>query len=288
LHQVSNGPFALGDCCKDVAAVVTSTNNTGSPWFNGLPAVPITAPVVYVDASECPNPTTINLTGKIALIDANRCGADGSDTSYNAKVAMCQAQGAIACIVEASPSWGTPEKMGGGAIPITIPAVHVNGFNGQKDFWHTNGPLTATIGADTHLKLGEADGAKGMSHVDFGIVVPSAGLYPMHLIYAQGGGGAGLEWTTLLPAVAFDSTNRMLINDTATAGSLLAYRSVTTGPKFTTFTVSGGILSITWTSVGTLQQATSVTGPWNDVAPQPAGNSYSVAATGPSKFFRLR
>lgn len=273
---------------RDVAAVPSTPASVGGVWQGNLPTVPITAPIAYVDSSECPGPTTLNLTGKIALIDADRCGAP-DNANYNGLVAMCQARGAIAVIVEASPGWGTPEIMTGGTTPITIPALHINGFNGEKDWFHTNGPLVATIGGDTHLKLGEADFGKGMDHRDFGISVPAPGLYPLHLIYEQGGGGAGLEWTIVGPDVPFDSANRILMNDNSTVGSLLAYRAITTPPAFTSTTVANGMLTLVWFGGGVLQETSSLNPTaWTDVSPQPPGDTYMVPTSGPVKFYRLR
>jgi hypothetical protein len=275
---------------RDVAAVPsTPTSANGAIWQANMPTVPITAPIAYVDTSECPGPTTMNLAGKIALIDANRCGADGADGGYNGLVAMCQARGALAVIVQASPGWGTPEVMNGGSTPITIPALHINGFNGEKDWFHTNGPLVATIGGDTHMKLGEADFGKGMDHRDFGMMVPAAGLYPLHLIFEQGGGGAGLEWTLVGPDIPFDSGNRMLMNDNATVGSLLSYRAITTAPKFTSVTSANGTLTMTWFGGGVLEETSSLIPPvtWTPVNPQPPGDSYSVSTSEAKKFYRL-
>jgi len=274
---------------RDVAAVPSTPITAGGVWQGNLPTVPITAPIVYVDSSECPGPTTLNLTGKIALIDADRCDP-GNDGGYNAKVAMCQARGAIAVILQATPGWGTPEVMGGGTTVITIPALHINGFDGEKDWFHTNGPLVATIGGDTHLKLGEADVGKGMDHRDFGIMVPVAGLYPLHLIYEQGGGGAGIEWSIASPDIPFDSNNRILMNDSATPGSLLSYRAITTAPKFTSTKVANGNLIITWFGGGVLQQTSSLSPPisWTDVDPQPSGDTYTVSTSSGPKFYRLR
>jgi hypothetical protein len=274
---------------RDVAAVPSTPITAGGVWHGTLPTVPITAPIAYVDTSECPGSTTMNLAGKIALIDANRCGADGADGGYNNLVAMCQARGAIAVIVQASPGWGTPEVMGGGTTPITIPALHINGFNGEKDWFHTNGPLVATIGGDTHLKLGEADFGKGMDHRDFGVSVPAAGLYPLHLIYEQGGGGAGLEWTLVGPDIPFDSANRILMNDNTTPGSLLSYRAITTPPKFTSVIAANGSLTLVWFGGGVLQESSTIAPTtWTDVNPQPPGDTYLVSTAGPAKFYRLR
>jgi len=273
---------------RDVLAVPSTPISAGGPWHGTLPAVPITAPVVYIDSSQCPGPTTVNLTGKIALIDADRCGA-ADNANYNGLVAMCQARGAIAVLVEASPGWGTPEVMGGGTNIINIPALHLNGFNGEKDWFHTNGTLVATIGGDTHLKLGEADFGKGQDHRDFGFSVPAPGLYALHLIYEQGGGGAGLEWTSVGPDVPFDSNNRTLVNDSSTPGSLMSYRAITTPPVFTSVTSANGTLTMTWFGGGVLQETSSLTPPvsWTDVNPQPPGDTYAVPTTGPVKFYRL-
>ncbi len=49
---------------------------------------------------------------------------------------------------------------------------------------------------------------------------------------------------------------------------------------------SGANVIITW-SAGTLQEATSVTGLYNDVTPQPT-SPYTVSATAPQKYYRLR
>lgn len=50
-------------------------------------------------------------------------------------------------------------------------------------------------------------------------------------------------------------------------------------------------ITISWTGAGILQQSTDLSSPnnWQDVMPQPSGNSYEVSAgAGPQKFFRLR
>lgn len=268
---------------RDVLAVPSTKSSVGGVWQGVLPTVPMTAPIAYVDTSSCPGPSTMNLSGKIALIDGNRCNGDGSDGNYNALVAMCQANGAVAVIVQASPGWGTPERMSGGTTTITIPALHIIGYNGEKEWFHTNGPLMATIGADTHLMIGEANYGKGMDHQDRGFVVPQAGVYPMHLIYDQGGGGAGLEWTTVGPwtTVPGDGT-RLLVNDAAATGSFMAYRGLTTAPSIKVLNV-GGNTQIRY--IGVLRSSPTVNGTYN-VVPN-AGNPYNVPpGTGPAIFYR--
>jgi hypothetical protein len=63
------------------------------------------------------------------------------------------------------------------------------------------------------------------------------------------------------------------------------YGGCPTGPVTLTFTRVGGALRLTWPT-GTLQSATSVTGPFVDVAG--AVSPYTVTPTSPAKFYRVR
>ena len=90
-------------------------------------------------------------------------------------------------------AWVTPPP------PITIPCLNVNGFGGQRDFWVTNQNLTASIGASQGIILGSADFGKGTDERDFGFFVPQAGVYPLTLVFYQGGGGAAVEWSQSNP-----------------------------------------------------------------------------------------
>jgi len=69
-------------------------------------------------------------------------------------------------------------------------------------------------------------------------------------------------------------------------------RTVVAQPKFNAPTIANGVVTITWTGTGTLQQASALTGSsndWTNVIPQPAGNSYTVnAGTSGNLFFRLK
>jgi hypothetical protein len=262
----------------DIAALPSTASSVGGNWQGQIPLVPITAPIQYVDNTGCPClGTSVNLSGKIALIDGNRCNGDGGDGNYNNLVAMCQAQGAIACIVQASPGWGTPERMGGGGQNITIPALHIFGFNGLKDWFHTNGPLTATIGADANLVLGEANYGKGPNDIGFSINVPQAGVYPLHLTYEQGGGGAALVWYT-----SQNGTN-VLVNDTTNPNSVLVYRARTAALPTITISHVGGNIRIDY--VGRLLSSTDVRGPYSPVLG--ATTPYIVPAGSPmAQFYR--
>lgn len=84
-----------------------------------------------------------------------------------------------------------------------------------------------TTGANARDKLGvvlgQYDGDRLAADSTFPIYVPKAGIYPFRLIYENGTGAASLEWFNVL-----EDGSKVLINDTATPGAILAYR---TGPK---------------------------------------------------------
>jgi hypothetical protein len=63
------------------------------------------------------------------------------------------------------------------------------------------------------------------------------------------------------------------------------YSSGQYGPHPLTLSISGGSVTLTY-SAGTLQQADSVSGPYTDVTG--AASPYTVQASGPKKFYRLR
>jgi len=262
----------------DVLAVV-SKKSFGNGGFGGeLPWPPISAPVVVVNSNNFTPSNPINLNGKIAVVDQGFYGASDPLLAW-----IAQTNGAIGFIEINNPSFGFPYTMTGSAPgPITIPSLNVNGFGGQRNFWLTNGPLTASIGASQPIEIGSADYAKGMGWIDFGFVVNQAGVYPMNLIYEQGGGGTGLEWSRILP----DGT-RVLVNDsTLPSTSVLAYRALTVQvrPQMS-ITHSGNNVVITYE--GTLQSSSTVNGTYTDV--QGASSPYTVPTTSaPMKFYRAR
>lgn len=58
------------------------------------------------------------------------------------------------------------------------------------------------------------------------------------------------------------------------------------GPEFRGISLSGGSLTIEWSGGGTLESATSITGPWAAVAG--ATSPYKAPAAGAGGFFRVR
>ncbi len=93
------------------------------------------------------------------------------------------------------------------------------------------GIYTFGVGSDDGYLLSTSANAKDLlptvvGHVDavaadtLTVVVPQAGIYPFRLVWENGGGGALLQWYSV-----DENTNKILINDTATAGAIKAYRS---------------------------------------------------------------
>jgi len=132
--------------------------------------------------------------------------------------------------------------------------------------------------------LGVFNGGRGASDTTFGFAVAEPGVYPIRAIWYEGGGGANLEWSSIV------NGERVLINDTS-AGGLKAYRSRTGTPtNVDTGGGDGSISSVALTDgsvvieyTGTLKSATSVTGPYSDVAG--ASSPYSVAPTKAAEFY---
>jgi hypothetical protein len=267
LHVTGNG------IDTDVEAVV-SKKTDGNGGFGGeIPVTPISAPVVYIDGSTCPD--LPDLTGKIGVAQTATCSKSDAALVY-----AMQQKGAVAAIVINNPTYGYPYRMSGTPEgTVTIPALNVNGFGGQKDFWVTNANLVASIGASQKLQLGAADYGKGMGWIDFGFVAPQAGVYPMHLIYGNGGGGAGLEWSTLS-----DAGVRTLVNGTD-ASAVKSFRAVTVAPRPTmSISTVGGVTKITYT--GTLQSSATANGTYSDVSG--ATSPYTVNTGTGNMFFRAR
>ena len=113
--------------------------------------------------------------------------------------------------------------------------------------------------------------------------MPSAGVYPFRLVAGHVTGGADLEWFSVLP----DGT-RVLVNDSSNTNALMAFRArkIVAMPKLNLPTLSGGLVVISWTGGGTLQEAPSVNGPWQASPSQ--SNPQSVQATANLKLYRVK
>jgi regulation of enolase protein 1 (concanavalin A-like superfamily) len=103
------------------------------------------------------------------------------------------------------------------------------GVNSDDNFWVTEGSLPGNSGRIGGIALGQYDSASGRGVADttFDFVAPVDGVYPFRLTFENGDGGFGFEWFSV------DTTTgvRTLINDTATAGAIRAYRFCSAMPQ---------------------------------------------------------
>ena len=256
---------------KDVGAVVSTTVDGNGGYGKIPPVTPIAAPVVLVTS----NTALPSVNGKIAVVDRGLFGFGSEDLCV-----MVQTNGAVGFIVIQSAAQGFPYVPTGSLTnQITIPVLCVSGYKGDRDLW-TNANLTASIGASQAIELGGADYGKGMGWIDFGVSVPQAGLYPLNLIWYNGGGGAGIEFAATQP-----DGSRVLVNDTSNPKSLLAFRAVTAAPPHPTVSVSrsGGTVTITFS--GTLQSSATVNGTYANVPG--AASPYTVpTGAAAAQFYR--
>ena len=118
-----------------------------------------------------------------------------------------------------------------------------------------------------------------MSSVTF--IVPQPGLYPIRLVYYNGGGGAALEF------FSYDASGAKIpINDRNNPASIKAYYTVPSVPlpRITSATIAGGSITVTWENGGTLWSAPTVNGPWTTTGD--SDGSFTEPVTGTMKFYR--
>jgi hypothetical protein len=271
-----------------IPAVPIATNITQLQFGGALPSTPLTAPVVYATPSGVPDDAcllegTLDLTGKIALLDR---GGEGCDSA--AKAEQAQLAGAVAVIQTTPGDAGYPFRLDDINPNVTIPVLVIAEAFGGLDLISllTGGtPVTATIRGDTAPRLAEWDGPKGFGAVDVnvGFAVAAPGVYPFRLVAGQESEAANLEWFSTQP----DGT-RILLNDAANPAALRAFRARTfvALPELDAPTVSGSNVNISWSGTGTLEQAGTLSGPWNPAPSQ--ANPQSVPATEAASFYRIR
>lgn len=88
--------------------------------------------------------------------------------------------------------------------------------------------------------MGEFDGARGATDSIFTFSVKEAGVYPIRVIWVNGGGDANIELFTVM-----EDGTKVLLNDTANGG-LPAYRSAPTEFLITEIVRSGNDVDLTW------------------------------------------
>jgi hypothetical protein len=154
----------------------------------------------------------------------------------------------------------------------------------SDDGFAVSTPLVPTTNS-TSILLGEFNAGRGAADTLFSFFVPTAGIYPMRLLWENGGSGANCEWFS----VNADGTYT-LINDSKVASSLKVYQvGPTNAPpanaSFISFQLSADRKSLTLTFTGSLDSADVITGPWtaeNKTSPA------TVPTTASRKFYRVK
>jgi hypothetical protein len=232
-----------------------------------------------------------------AAIKGNIVAVERGVESFQTMANEAVAAGATALVIlDKDADAGNPPIVAGGTA-TTIPVVMLGNDDGVVlSNALVAGGVTASIGDDANLRLGEANFGKGNSDVIFTVFAPAAGDYPFLINYFQGGGGINAEFSQIVNGHL--GGNHVLVNDVANGG-LAAFShlkpgatpiSVSAPLKFSEPTKAGGNVTITWTGNGTLQQATALTGSasdWSNV-PGVSGNSYTITGATGKAFFRLK
>jgi hypothetical protein len=241
------------------------------------PNPPITARVVYTSSlgndPPAPLPDAADIAGNICMID--RGGIE-----FGAKAVCAQLSGAIGCII-VNNRQDLPISMGSGVngylATIPVMMIHQNDGDILKAHLSDPGGVSVTVGWDPELILGEYDnqGGRGTAETAFSFGVTQPGVYPLRLVWNNGGGGLSCEWYSIDA-----SGNRTLINDSV-AGALKAYRDVAVlSPPSLSIAHVGANVVLTFE--GTLQSAPTVTGTYADMG---VTSPYTNAPSG-TKFFR--
>jgi hypothetical protein len=259
-----------------VAAVATAVGlngNFGGPLVTSV----LSGDLVFLGNSCNADPALPDLTGKIAFLSRGVC-------TFVEKCRKAQAAGAVAVVIGNNDdnAGNYPIIMGGDGFDVTIPVMMIDNvdLNRLKDVVG----LKATIGQDTNLRLGEFNNnGRGATDSLVGFFVPEAGVYPLRCSYMNGGGGGNVEWFSVT-----SSGEKILLNDTANANALKAYRARTASPVVTptlAVRVEGTDIVITYT--GTLQSSDTVNTGYGDVT----GTSplrIPLGSTAAQKFYRAR
>lgn len=129
------------------------------------------------------------------------------------------------------------------------------------------------------------DRAGGAADIPFSFVVPQAGLYPVRLLWYNGGGGGNVEFYSYN-----ENNNKIAINDPNVPTAIKAYYRITDvdgQPEITVTRASNGDLNITWTNGGSLEASAALgaEGNWTQVS---SSGSHTVQANTPQMFFRVR
>lgn len=271
---------------------------TDTSFASTLLTVPITANLALAQGIATEYGSTTNgegcvinndLTGKIALIYRSAfCG-------YPQQVLNAFNAHALAVVFVQNPAANRFPQEPGVSPPVGIPAVEVSAAvgNALNASLATNGTVNVTLSGMDYVAnpppsqspLGQADIGKGAGDILFPVVVQQAGLYPLRLIWFQGGGGANCEFSSVTGG------NRVLINDlTKTTGpgpngtGLRAWFGM---PEAKMVIVNNGNGTVTLTFTGFLQAKSNLGDVWADYPGNPT-SPLTIPASQVNQFFRSR
>jgi hypothetical protein len=267
----------------------------GQGFGGTLPTAPIIGRAVLCDPpwpTAMPN-NAAALSNNIALIHRDPTGGVATHGIW------AQNAGAIAIIVIDQDDAGSAGRLPGtwgGAAAVTVPVEMIEYKAGTNLYTvattNANSPVILSIGDDSSLKLGEFSGGRGNGNPTlFNVNVTQAGVYPLRLLYENGGGDANAEFFT-----QDANGNRVLVNDlsgpnatnTARVKAFRA-RAITTGSAhLNNPTVSGGNVTVTWTGEGELEQSYSLSGPWTKSPFQGNPSIVPMNSFFPAVYFRVR
>lgn len=97
------------------------------------------------------------------------------------------------------------------------PGVYTMGVNSDDGFKVSTGKSNRDVLGQV---LGFFNGGRGSADTIFAFNIQEAGVYPFRLLYFEGGGGANLEWFTVL-----DDGTKVLVNDPNNDNSIKAFMS---------------------------------------------------------------
>lgn len=161
-------------------------------------------------------------------------------------------------------------------LPAGYQKFGVNGDDGWKVQIGMPGETNGTV-------LFTIDRGAGNRDIPFAFVTPEAGLYPVRLVWYQGGGGGNLEFFTYGP------NNTKIPVNADDPNAIKAYYAITDVggvPELTVTRGSNGDITITWTNGGTLQSKADLNdpAPWTNLEND---GSYTTATSAPHMFFRV-
>jgi hypothetical protein len=281
----------------EYVAMNTSTTDNGHGFGAALPPTPIVSQAVLCNpiGADSALVNAAAIAGKIAV-----CA--GRPVGFNTQCQNAFNAGAIAVLGTLAVG-DVPNLPGfrGGTATVPIPCVEVTYADGSNILAQataeSSSPLWLRISDDASVNLGQFSAGRGSADTLFGVNVPQAGLYPLRLVWENGGGGANSEWFTVN---VFG--NKTLINDPTSPVKAWTTRVVANPASRINAALSGTTLTLSWNGEGELEycydlgavnnvpsQGGKISVRWNKAANQNNPQTINVGATGtPRTFYRIR